>query len=430
MEPVLQLALDYVDNSRALKAAKEASAGVDWLEAGTPLIKSEGLSSVRELRRLFPGRKIVADMKVVDTGRFEVEAAARAGAGIVTVLAAADDSTIVEAVEAARNVGCEVMVDLIGVPEPGKRAREVEALGVDYVCVHLSIDQQMKGVGFFSELRMVAKAVGIPVAAAGGINSETAGDAVKAGASIVIVGGAITKAEDGLKAAKAIKEAMLSGKGRKTGLYKKYVDPRKAFSMVSTANVSDAMHRAPCMEGIKVVSGKKVCGPAVTVRTYPGDWAKPVEAIDLANVGDVIVVDAGGGATAVWGELASRSAIVKKVAGVVIDGAARDIEDIRRAGFFVFSRYVSSNAGEPKGFGEINVPIRCGGLVVRPGDYIVGDSDGVVVVPKEKAVEVANRAVDIMERENRQREDIKRGSTLAKISELKKWEKREGCSIP
>jgi len=86
----------------------------------------------------------------------------------------------------------------------------------------------------------------------------------------------------------------------------------------------------------------------------------------------------------------------------------RDLEDIRKTGFSVYSRYVSSNAGEPKGFGEINVAVRCGGVVVRPGDYVVGDSDGVIVVPKEKAVEVANRAVDVLERENRLRDEIKR----------------------
>jgi 3-hexulose-6-phosphate synthase/6-phospho-3-hexuloisomerase len=429
MEPVLQLALDYVDNSRALKAAKEASAGVDWLEAGTPLIKSEGLSSVRELRRLFPKHKIIADMKVMDTGRFEVEAAAKAGADIVTVLAAADDSTIIEAVEAAKNVGCEIMVDLIGVPEPDNRAKEVEKMGVDYVCVHLSIDQQMRGIDFFSELRKVAGAVNIPVAAAGGLNTETTAPAINAGASIIIVGGAITKAEDSGAAAKAIKKVMKSGKIESSKLYKKYTDPLKAFSMVSTANISDAMHRLPCMEGIKLVSGGRICGPAVTVRTYPGDWAKPVEAIDSANAGDVLVVDAGSGTAAVWGELASHSAITKKVAGIVIDGAARDIEDIRKSDFSVYSRYVSPNAGEPKGFGEINVPIRCGGMSVRPGDYIIGDADGVIVVPKEKAVEVANRAVDVLERENRLREEIKKGSTLAKITELKKWEKKEGCSL-
>jgi len=429
MEPVLQLALDYADNSRAMKAAKEASVGVDWLEAGTPLIKSEGLSCVRELRRLFPKHKIVADMKVMDTGRFEVEAAAKAGADIVTVLAVADDSTVTEAVEAAKNVGCEIMIDLIGVASPEKRAMEVEALGADYVCVHLSIDQQMKGIDFFSELRSVAKAVNIPIAAAGGLNSETVANAIKEGASIIIVGGAITKAEDAGVAAKTIKKVMKTGKSETSKLYKKYVNPIKAFSMVSTANISDAMHRLPCMEGIKQVSGGKICGPAVTVRTYPGDWAKPVEAIDNAKAGDVIVIDAGSGTTAVWGELASHSAIVKKVAGIVIDGAARDIDDIRKSGFSVYSRYVSPNAGEPKGFGEINVPIRCGGMTVRPGDYVIGDADGVIVVPKEKAVEVANRAVDVLERENRLREEIKRGSTLAKITELKKWEKKEGCSL-
>lgn len=429
MEPILQLALDYVDNSRAIKAAKEASCGVDWFEAGTPLIKSEGLSCVRELRRLFPEHRIIADMKVMDTGRFEVEAAAKSGADIVTVLAAADDSTISEAVDAAKNVGCRIMIDLIGVSDPENRAKEVEALGADYVCVHLSIDQQMKGMDFFSELKKVANSVSIPVAAAGGLNTETAASAVKSGASIIIVGGAITKAEDAGAAAKAIKMVMKTGKIEKSRLYKKYTDPLKAFSMVSTANISDAMHRIPCMDGIKMVSGGKICGTAVTVRTYPGDWAKPVEAIDVAKEGEVLVVDAGGSTTAVWGELASQSAITQKVSGIIIDGAARDIDDIRKTGFSVYSRYVSPNAGEPKGFGEINVPIRCGGMSVRPGDYVIGDADGVIVVPKEKAVEVANRAVDVLERENRLREEIKKGSTLAKITELKKWEKKEGCSL-
>jgi len=84
---------------------------------------------------------------------------------------------------------------------------------------------------------------------------------------------------------------------------------------------------------------------------------------------------------------------------------------------------VNPRAGEPKGFGEINVEITCGGVKVEPGDWIIGDDNGVVVVPKDKAVEVANRAIDVMEKENRVREEIKRGSTLSKVLELKKWEK-------
>jgi 3-hexulose-6-phosphate synthase/6-phospho-3-hexuloisomerase len=108
----------------------------------------------------------------------------------------------------------------------------------------------------------------------------------------------------------------------------------------------------------------------------------------------------------------------------VIDGAVRDIDDIMEMGLPVFSRHVAPNAGEPKGFGEIGAEITCGGICIRDGDWIIGDDSGVVVVPHEHAVEIANRAIDVHERENRLREEIKRGSTLSKVLELKKWEKQ------
>jgi len=161
----------------------------------------------------------------------------------------------------------------------------------------------------------------------------------------------------------------------------------------------------------------------VTVVTRDGDWAKPVEAIDRASKGDVIVVDAGGGPTAVWGELASWSAHQRGVAGVVIDGAARDIDAILELGFPVFSRSLASDAGEPKGHGEIGVEVTVGGQRVRPGDWIVGDSSGLVVVPRERAQEVANRALDVLEHENRVREEIRRGSTLSSVQKLERWER-------
>ena len=223
------------------------------------------------------------------------------------------------------------------------------------------------------------------------------------------------------------------------GLYKKYTDPVVVFKMVSTANISDAMHRCGNMKGIMQVSGaaamapsnqdesglakSKLIGQAITVRTYPGDWAKPVEAIDMAKKGDVIVIDAGGTGNAVWGELASLSCKNKDICGVVIDGAIRDLAEIKMMKFHAFSREVKSTAGEPRGFGEINVPIRCGGILVRQGDYIIGDMDGVVVVPKERAIDIANRALDIFEKENRIRSEIKKGGTLSKILEIKKWER-------
>ena len=89
----------------------------------------------------------------------------------------------------------------------------------------------------------------------------------------------------------------------------------------------------------------------------------------------------------------------------------------------VYSRFVSPDAGEPKGFGGIGMPITCGGVRVQTGDWVIGDANGVVVVEARRAVEVANRALDVLERENRIREEIKHGSTLSKVLELKKWEK-------
>ncbi len=427
-EPVLQVALDFLDLERALQVAGEAVAGgVDWIEAGTPLIKSEGLNAVRELRRRFPHHVIVADMKTMDAGRAEVEAAAKAGADIIDVLGAASDSTLKECVEAADNYGAEVVVDLIEVGDPVDRARAAEAAGADYIAVHTAIDMQMRGGDPFERLKVVANAVDIPIAVAGGINSETAARAVESGADIVIVGGAIIKSKDARRAAEEIKRAMLSGEAVKTVLYKRVGlgSVRETLLRVSTANLSDAMHRSGELEGILPISpGLRMAGPALTVRTYPGDWAKPVEAIDLAEEGDVIVIEVGGVAPAVWGELATHSAIQKKAAGVVIDGAIRDSVDIRTLGFPAFARIITPTAGEPKGFGEINVPIRAGGRRIFPGDWLVGDDDGVVVIPRDKVVEVANRSMDVLEKENRMRGEIEAGSTLSQVAYLEKWEKK------
>jgi 3-hexulose-6-phosphate synthase/6-phospho-3-hexuloisomerase len=167
-------------------------------------------------------------------------------------------------------------------------------------------------------------------------------------------------------------------------------------------------------------------GPALTVETLDGDWAKPIEAIDRADPGTVLVINVHGGRTAIWGELATWSAKQRCLAGVVVDGAVRDIDDLRTLQFPIFARHTVPNAGEPKGYGEIGGEIVCGGQRVRTGDWIVGDDSGVVVVPREDAQEIANRALDVKEQENRIREEIKGGGSLGKVLQVKKWEKKVG----
>jgi 3-hexulose-6-phosphate synthase/6-phospho-3-hexuloisomerase len=427
MRPVLQIALDLMHLNRSVEIARESVAGgVDWIEVGTPLIKSEGAEAIRTMRREFPGKKLIADTKTMDVGSFEVEIAAKAGADIVTVMGLADDSTISEAVSAARKYGAEIMVDMLNVPDAAGRSKEVEKLGVSYICLHMGIDRQMRGGDTpVSLLRSVIASTSLPVAVAGGITAETVGRYVEAGASVIIAGGGIIKTDDITGAAKTMKRAM-SGAKVKGGVAKRYdgTELFEAFSRVSTSNISDANHKQGVVKGLTphLARGQKMVGKALTVQTANGDWAKPVEAIDRANDGDIVVVSVGGGDVAVWGDLASESARVMGVRGVVVDGAIRDIDDIMAIGFPAFSRHVVPNAGEPKGYGGIGIEITICNQTVRTGDWVIGDENGLVIVRKENAVEVANRSLDVMERENRMREEIRRGSTLSKVAELRKWE--------
>lgn len=427
--PILQVALDLLELKRAIEIAGEAiEGGADWLEVGTPLIKSEGMNAVREFRKHYKRHKILADMKTIDTGAIEVEMAAKSGADIVIILALSDDDTIAEAIRAARKYGCEVMADLINVPDPVGRAKEVEELGVDYLNVHVGIDQQMKGMGPLEILRDVVENVSIPVAAAGGLDAERAAACVSMGASIVIVGSNIVKSRNVTESARKVREAIdRAAEGGQIEVRRKSLDEeiRELLMKVSTPNVSDAMHRAKAMDGIyPLVRGKKIVGKAVTVITMDGDWAKPVEAINVAGEGDVLVIKVSGDTAAVWGELATRSCINRKIAGVIIDGAVRDVDDIRELGFPLFARKEVPNAGEPKGFGEINVKIVCGGVEVNPGDWIIADDNGVMVIPKRRAYEIARRALEVKKSEDRIRGEIEeKGRTLADVVELYKWEK-------
>ncbi len=424
----LQVALDYVNNSRALKCAREAMAGgADVLEVGTPLLKAEGLDAVRAIHKEFPNTPLVCDSKTMDAGRAEMEIAAKAGATIATVLGVASDHTIQECVEAGRNYGIQVYVDLLGHPEPAARAKQAEAWGAAYVGVHCPIDDQMAGKDPFDLLRRVASAVSIPVAVAGGIHSESAAEAVAAGARIVIVGGFISKSEDATQATRDIRTALDTGESVATDLFKRGGEGnlREVLERVSVPNVSDAMHRSPPLPGLKPVwTGARACGPAYTVRCAPGDWAKPVEAIDHAPKGSFIVIDQYGAPPACWGELATHSAMQRGLAGVIIHGAIRDTVEIRQLQFPAWATHIVPHAGEPRGFGEEQVSVRIGSTRIDPGDWIIADDDGVIAIPAANAVEVANRAQDVLEKENRvRREIVDEGKTLAEVIELYKWEK-------
>ncbi len=205
MKTVVQVALDFTKIGDAVKIGKKAvEGGVDWVEAGTPLIKSEGLKAIEILNKEFPDKKLIADMKSIDTGDLEVSIAAEAGADIVSVFGAAANETIKEAVRASEEHDVKIIADLIALDDPTVRVEKLEELGVDFIGIHVGIDQQNTGKDPLNQLDSVIKHTDLPIAVAGGLDSKTAPKAVESGASIIVVGSAITKAKTPTKIADEI----------------------------------------------------------------------------------------------------------------------------------------------------------------------------------------------------------------------------------
>jgi 3-hexulose-6-phosphate synthase len=209
MRPIVQISLDLTDIEEALETAAMAMrAGVDWLEAGTPLILAEGLHGVRKLRQAFPGVPIVADLKTMDGGFLEAEMMAGAGATHVVVMARAHEETIRCVVEAGRKFGIKVMGDNLGCDDMVAAAKWLEDLGCDYIVHHIGYDER-RGIAArgkrmpspLDQLKDVVNAVNISVQAVGGLSLEQAIRCPAYGAPLVVLGAPLTIDADAFKTA-------------------------------------------------------------------------------------------------------------------------------------------------------------------------------------------------------------------------------------
>jgi 3-hexulose-6-phosphate synthase len=189
--PIVQISLDLTSLEEALATAEIAvAAGVDWLEAGTPLILAEGLRAVEGLRKRFPNHPIVADLKTMDGGYLEAEMMARAGASSVVVMGRAHEATIRRVVDAGRAFGVTVMGDNLASVDRVANARWMESLGVDYVIHHIGYDERrtIPGLSPMDELDEVVHAVNVPVQAVGGLSIRQAIECPAHGAPLVVLG--------------------------------------------------------------------------------------------------------------------------------------------------------------------------------------------------------------------------------------------------
>jgi 4-hydroxy-4-methyl-2-oxoglutarate aldolase len=190
-----------------------------------------------------------------------------------------------------------------------------------------------------------------------------------------------------------------------------------------TCAISDCMGRfnamtsdmRPVFEGIRLV------GTAVTVKTLAADLAAAFKAIDICQPGDIVVIDSHGSVnTAFWGENMTMSAINRGVVAAVIDGACRDIEEIRKIRFPVICKGVVPNVGAVAGYGDVNVSIQCAGVAVSPGDIVVIDGNGVVVVPRSETAEILKKTQRLLQTEHVLQEKIKAGATIGELVNIDK----------
>jgi len=217
LKPIVQISLDLTNIDEALETAAMAlRAGVDWLEAGTPLILAEGLHGVKKLREAFPSIPIVADLKTMDGGYLEAEMMAKAGATHVVVMARAHPETIKCVVKAGKDFGAKVMGDNLGCPDMVLAAKELEDLGCDYIVHHIGYDERrgiaasgMRMPSPLDQLKEIVGAVSVPVQAVGGLSLEQAIQCPAYGAPLVVLGAPLTIDADAFKTADGNLEASL-----------------------------------------------------------------------------------------------------------------------------------------------------------------------------------------------------------------------------
>lgn len=204
---LLQVALDLFSTEEALKVLSQVGEYVDIIELGTPLMVSEGVRVIKAVKEKYPDKIVFADIKVMDGGGVVPKPAFEAGADMVSVLAASDDHTIQATINLAREYGKKVLVDMCSVKDIAGRAKEIEAMGPDYICVHVGYDIQATGVDPIEELRKL-DGINCHKAIAGGIKLSTFEEAVKSPADVIISGGGIYHQPDMREVAAKMREIM------------------------------------------------------------------------------------------------------------------------------------------------------------------------------------------------------------------------------
>ena len=206
--------------------------------------------------------------------------------------------------------------------------------------------------------------------------------------------------------------------------YEEYVNLYSLLENVSACQVSDAFNsiskRSGTIQAIKPINNQKVFGTIFTAETASDDWGTSALAIDNAKCGDILFFKVDSDDKAIWGELASTCARDNGIKACVIYGSARDLDALLYLDFPVFASNFCPNAGSPLGLGTLNEPIDVEGTKINPGDFLIADESGIVVIPKELFAKTMVATLAVKIKEANIIDDIGRGTTLAEIVGLAK----------
>lgn len=205
----LQLAIDDLTLEQAIQLVEEVHDYIDIIECGTPFIFEYGMQSVREMKKRFPDKEILADLKIMDAGYYEAEEALKAGADYITVLGVTDNLTVKGAVDACNAYGKQCVIDMICIPDLPTRIAKMEELGAHFVSVHVGVDQQTLGRKPIDDLKIMKECVKTAsISVAGGINEHTLPDYIALQPEVLIIGSGITHSQNPVESAKAVYTAI------------------------------------------------------------------------------------------------------------------------------------------------------------------------------------------------------------------------------
>lgn len=199
------------------------------------------------------------------------------------------------------------------------------------------------------------------------------------------------------------------------------IDLFKRIGSFTVSQISDSLGPSSRVEtNIRPIDPAfKVCGKAVTVRCVPDDNLAVLHALEAAEEGDVLVISTSGGETSVWGEILSLAAQARGLAGTVVDGAVRDILEIREMGYPVFARSVNARRANKEKLGARDVPLHCGSVLVQPGDILVGDANGILAIAMAKVEALLPELEELSMRESEIKEQLSRGRSIVDILKIR-----------